>query len=185
MVSPKFLSRRRFGAVVLHGHDVNAELRARDAVAHTIAGGGLHRGCTYHRYRPGEFQLDVSIGTSISCSPTTLEQNRLPLALSLSVPYNAERRVRYAHRGEAMISEYIQAALERARYEIIDDQEPYYGEVRELAGVWASGGTLEECRRQLVDVIEGWIVVRLRNGMAIPPLGDSTISEPKSIEVGT
>lgn len=93
--------------------------------------------------------------------------------------------MRHAHRGDAMISEYIQAALERARYEIINDQEPYYGEVRELPGVWASGATLEECRRQLVDVIESWIVVRLRNGMAIPPLGDSTITEPQSIEVGT
>jgi len=128
-------------------------------------------------------------GDAIAGCPTTRNLSggvhNPPLALSLSVPYNAERRVRDVHRGDAMISEYIQAALERARYEIIDDQEPYYGEVRELPGVWASGGTLEECRRQLVDVIEGWIVVRLRNGMAIPPLGDSTISEPQSIEVGT
>ena len=84
-----------------------------------------------------------------------------------------------------MIGEYIQAALERARYEKIDDAEPYYGEVQELAGVWASGATLEDCRRELVEVIEGWIIVRLRNGLPIPPLGDHTISPPESIEVGT
>jgi predicted RNase H-like HicB family nuclease len=39
-----------------------------------------------------------------------------------------------------------QAALEHANYEIIDDEEPYYGEVPELQGVWASEKTLEECR---------------------------------------
>ena len=34
-----------------------------------------------------------------------------------------------------MITEYIQAALGKARYEIIEDEEPYYGEVSELGGV--------------------------------------------------
>ena len=48
-----------------------------------------------------------------------------------------------------MLIQYIQAALERAKYEIIDDEEPYYGEVPELEGVWATGKTLEECRRNL------------------------------------
>ena len=38
-----------------------------------------------------------------------------------------------------MFSEYIHAALSRAPYEIIDDPEPFYGEVPELRGVWASG----------------------------------------------
>jgi predicted RNase H-like HicB family nuclease len=39
--------------------------------------------------------------------------------------------------GITMLIQYIQAALEKAKYEIIDDEEPYYGEVPELAGVWA------------------------------------------------
>lgn len=30
-----------------------------------------------------------------------------------------------------MITEYIEAALSKARYEIIKDEEPYYGEVPE------------------------------------------------------
>jgi hypothetical protein len=34
-----------------------------------------------------------------------------------------------------MIVEYIEAALARANYEIIRDEEPYYGEVHELKGV--------------------------------------------------
>jgi predicted RNase H-like HicB family nuclease len=45
-----------------------------------------------------------------------------------------------------VLIEYIEESLKRARYEIIDDEEPYYGEVAELKGVWATGKSLEECR---------------------------------------
>jgi len=41
-----------------------------------------------------------------------------------------------------MLLKYIQAALDRAAYEIIDDEEPYYGEISALQGVWATGKTL-------------------------------------------
>ena len=66
-----------------------------------------------------------------------------------------------------MIAEYVQAALDRVRYEIIDDAEPYYGEVPELEGVWATGSTLEQCRHNLAEVIDGWLVVRLRKGLPV------------------
>ncbi|MGD0953142.1 MAG: type II toxin-antitoxin system HicB family antitoxin [Methanotrichaceae archaeon] len=71
--------------------------------------------------------------------------------------------------GLDMFSEYIHAALSKATYEIIADPDPFYGEVPELRGVWASGKTLEECRKNLKGVIEGWIALRLRLGLAIPP----------------
>jgi len=78
-----------------------------------------------------------------------------------------------------MLIEYIEEALRRARYELIDDAEPYYGEVPELQGVWASGKTLEECRENLKDVIEGWILVSLRKDIPIPTLGTREIKELK------
>jgi predicted RNase H-like HicB family nuclease len=82
-----------------------------------------------------------------------------------------------------MITEYIEAALLKARYELIEDGEPYYGEVPELAGVWATGKTLEECRRNLAEVIDGWLVVRLRKGLPIPPLGAYTVEALSKLEV--
>ena len=48
-----------------------------------------------------------------------------------------------------MFAEYIQAAMDKATYEIIDDPEPFCGEVPELQGLWATGKTLEECRMNL------------------------------------
>jgi len=83
-----------------------------------------------------------------------------------------------------LITQYIEAALNRARYEIIEDEEPYYGEVPELEGVWATGKTLEECRRNLAEVIDGWLVVRLRRGLDIPSIGEHKIEELKILEVG-
>ncbi len=82
-----------------------------------------------------------------------------------------------------MITEYINAALQRAKFEIIEDEEPYYGEVPELEGVWATGKTLEECRHNLAEVIDGWLVVRLRKGLPIPPLGKHKVKELKRIAV--
>ena len=67
-----------------------------------------------------------------------------------------------------MFAEYIQAARDLATYEIIDDPEPFYGEVPELQGVWATGKTLEECSKELQEVIEGWISLKLRFGHPIP-----------------
>jgi predicted RNase H-like HicB family nuclease len=76
-----------------------------------------------------------------------------------------------------MILQYIEKALSHARYEIIEDKTPYYGEVPELAGVWATGLTLEECRKNLVEVIEGWIIIRLKRGLPIPPIDNYTIDD--------
>ncbi|TRZ52480.1 MAG: type II toxin-antitoxin system HicB family antitoxin [Dehalococcoidia bacterium] len=81
-----------------------------------------------------------------------------------------------------MLTEYIAAALSKAKYELIKDEEPYYGEVPELEGVWATGKTLEECRANLAEVIDGWIVVRLRKGLPLPPIGEYTIEELTKVE---
>ena len=78
-----------------------------------------------------------------------------------------------------MLIEYVEEGLRRARYEMIDDDEPYYGEIPELKGVWATGRTLEECRERLKDVVEGWILVSLRRDLPVPKLGEFEIKEQK------
>ena len=59
--------------------------------------------------------------------------------------------------------------MEKATYKILEDG-AYFGEVRELPGAWASAESLEECRKELQDVVEGWILVGLRRGTPVPPL---------------
>ena len=83
-----------------------------------------------------------------------------------------------------MLTEYIKAAMYKATYEIIDDPEPFYGEIPELKGVWATGKTLEACRDSLMSALEDWIVFRLRTGRSIPSIGAASIlvsTEPVSV----
>jgi predicted RNase H-like HicB family nuclease len=76
-----------------------------------------------------------------------------------------------------MLTEYIEEALKMARYELIEDEEPYYGEIDKLKGVWATGRTLEECRDNLKEVIEGWILLSIKKGLSIPKIGKFEIKE--------
>ncbi len=84
-----------------------------------------------------------------------------------------------------MFAEYIQAALEKAEYEVIDNPEPFYAHVPGLVGVWATGKTVEDCRKELIEVIEEWIFAKLQWGQPIPPMGGLTIlassKEPISV----
>lgn len=66
-----------------------------------------------------------------------------------------------------MLTDYIEAAMGLANYEILEDR-TYYGEVEPLPGVWADGKTLEECRRTLKEVIEDWLVLTLKGGDQVP-----------------
>jgi predicted RNase H-like HicB family nuclease len=69
-----------------------------------------------------------------------------------------------------MLTAYITAAMQRARYKIIDDGS-IFGEIPALRGVWANAKTLEACRLELQEVLEDWLVVKLRDGDSIPRIG--------------
>lgn len=73
--------------------------------------------------------------------------------------------------------------MKHAHYEFIDDEEPYYGEIPELKGVWASGKTLEECRENLTENLEGWLLIRNWQGLDIPEIGGYCVTAPRMVEV--
>jgi predicted RNase H-like HicB family nuclease len=68
-------------------------------------------------------------------------------------------------------------------YEMIQDGEPYFGEVKKLQGVRAAGKTPEECRRKLAETIDGWVRIRLSHGMSMPEISGVRIVPPKEIHV--
>jgi len=70
-----------------------------------------------------------------------------------------------------MLIEYIEAAMRKAHYKIIDDQEPYYGEIPGFKGLWANGKSLESCRENLQEALESWILISVRKGISIPKIG--------------
>ena len=68
-----------------------------------------------------------------------------------------------------MLTAYIQAAMALADYERLEDG-TYYGEIPDCPGVWSDGATLEECRNTLQEVLEEWIILKLRDGDEMPVL---------------
>ncbi len=70
-----------------------------------------------------------------------------------------------------MLIEYIQAALRHAKYRILADDGSYYGEIPECNGVWANAATLEDCREELREVLEGWVMLSLRRNLPLPAIG--------------
>ena len=67
-----------------------------------------------------------------------------------------------------MLTDYIQAAMRKAHYEILPDGEGYFGKIPVLQGVWANADTLEACRQELQEVLEEWIMMDLKLGIPIP-----------------
>ena len=66
-----------------------------------------------------------------------------------------------------MIFEYCQKAIEKAEYKKLDDG-TWYAEVPGFRGVWANAETVEECRKELISVLEEWVVLKLRDGDVVP-----------------
>jgi predicted RNase H-like HicB family nuclease len=77
-----------------------------------------------------------------------------------------------------MLTEYILAAMHQATYELLPDDEGYYGEITVLPGVWANGPTLELCREELRETLEGWVVLGLRLGHTLPVLAGIDLNAP-------
>ncbi len=73
-----------------------------------------------------------------------------------------------------MITNYIAAALKRAKYEVVDDG-VFCATVPGLRGVIASAGSVEACRSQLAEVIEAWILVRVARGLRVPAVDGLTV----------
>ncbi len=80
-----------------------------------------------------------------------------------------------------MLTEYIEEAMKKAKYEIIKDEEPYYGKISELSGVWATGKTLEECRKNLKETVEDWIILSVKKDLPIPNLGKESIKVEEKV----
>ena len=62
-----------------------------------------------------------------------------------------------------MLSEFIIKKLKNARYKILEDGS-YFGAIPGLKGVWASANDLERCREELRDVLEDWLLLKVRDG---------------------
>lgn len=74
-----------------------------------------------------------------------------------------------------MLTRYIQEAMSKARYKILEDG-TYFGEIPGCDGVWANERTLEKCRTVLQEVLEEWLLLKLRDHDPLPKIGRIDLS---------
>lgn len=57
--------------------------------------------------------------------------------------------------------------MRHAKYDIMEDGR-IFGHIPECQGAWAEAATLEECREELQNVLEGWLLLGLQLGHRLP-----------------
>ena len=67
-----------------------------------------------------------------------------------------------------MLTKYLEAAMRHARYEILKDDGTYYGEISKCRGVYSNARTLEQCRAELADALEDWLLFRIHRHLPLP-----------------
>ena len=79
-----------------------------------------------------------------------------------------------------MLTRYIAAALRKAKYELLSEDGSYYGSIPGFQGVWANAKTLEDCRDELAEVLEEWMLFRVSRNLSLPVVDglELAIKEP-------
>jgi predicted RNase H-like HicB family nuclease len=69
-----------------------------------------------------------------------------------------------------MLLDYIESAMRHAKYEILSDDQSFYGEIPECRGVYSNADNLEDCRKELQEVLEDWIFFRIAKNLSLPQI---------------
>ena len=78
-----------------------------------------------------------------------------------------------------MLSDYIQAAMRQAKYELLENGR-YYGSIPACRGCWAEAATLEDCREELQSTLEDWLLLGLQLGHSLPIINRINLNRPKT-----
>ena len=63
----------------------------------------------------------------------------------------------------------MQKALEKAEYKKLDNG-TWFAEIPGFEGIWANAGSVEECRKELLEVLDEWLILKLRDGDPVPEI---------------
>ena len=79
-----------------------------------------------------------------------------------------------------MLIDYINAAMRRAKYDLLADDEGFVGTIPGFRGLIGHAKTLEACRNDLYEALQSWLLVKLRDGDAdVPVLNGLNLSATK------
>ena len=66
-----------------------------------------------------------------------------------------------------VLDQYRAEVLQQAKYRSLEDGS-WFADIPGFAGVWANGGTLEATRTELAEVLHEWLLLKLKDGDALP-----------------
>ena len=66
-----------------------------------------------------------------------------------------------------MLSKYMDKVIQKAEYKKLDDK-TWFAEIPGFPGEWANASTVELCLSELLEVLEEWLLLKLRGGDRIP-----------------
>jgi predicted RNase H-like HicB family nuclease len=75
-----------------------------------------------------------------------------------------------------MLTDYIQAAMRQAQFERLPDG-TIYGHIPGFQGVWANAATEVGCQQELQEVLEEWMIFRLKHDLALPVIGSLDLNQ--------
>lgn len=67
-----------------------------------------------------------------------------------------------------MLTEYFEAAMRQASYEIQPEDGEFYGEIPACQGVWSTGKTLEACRAEMRSALEDLVLFSIHWHFPLP-----------------
>jgi predicted RNase H-like HicB family nuclease len=79
-----------------------------------------------------------------------------------------------------MLTDYIEAAMRKAKYKLLDKREGFFGEIPGFKGLWANARSLEACRDELRSVLEDWLIIKLRHNDDDLPVLNGLNLNPKN-----
>ena len=80
---------------------------------------------------------------------------------------------------DELLAKYIEVAMRDFVYEILEDDGSYFGRVPGFQGAWANADTVEDCCRELAEVLEGWIILGIEHGHPIPVISSIDLMPSK------
>ncbi|HEU5370204.1 MAG TPA: hypothetical protein VFU69_17160 [Ktedonobacterales bacterium] len=68
-----------------------------------------------------------------------------------------------------MLSEYMDKAMQYVQYERLEDG-TCFATISGFEGLWVAGQTEQECRKELREVLEGWILLGIAHDDLLPEI---------------
>jgi len=76
----------------------------------------------------------------------------------------------------ALLSSFVNAAMREAKYKILEDGN-IFGVIPSCKGVWANEATVEECREVLQEVLEEWLMLKIRDHDPLPLIAGINLNQ--------